>query len=144
MSGLLQYYEDEDKLFKRWLKAKLTPEEASAIIKKLRRHYKMSPIKVTYRHGKELWSWAISETEENGNSICLNATKLNWLLVVHEFAHLLLDWNIAQGLETPKRFFHCPEHRLLVQEILDYAAKRGWYKITGSGIQTHTSKFVAR
>lgn len=127
MSNWLKYYDEEMEIFKKWQGLKVDPNTATKAIKKLQRHYNILPVEVKYRHGENAWSWAISANLFRDNTLSLNVDRLNWLLLAHEFAHLVLDHRRITGVEAPGRD-HGPAHRNLVSEILDYINKLQWHK----------------
>jgi predicted SprT family Zn-dependent metalloprotease len=127
MSNWLKYYDEEMKIFSKWQNRKITTDIATKAIRRLQRHYKLLPIEIDYGSGENGWSWAISANFMHNNKLHLNQDRLNWLLVAHELAHLLLDHRRLRGFEPPGRD-HGPAHRALVEDILNYVDTKQWHR----------------
>lgn len=76
----LKYYEEERERYPEEHVAKLTTHEAEVAIRKLARHFKVRIDSVSFTSGNR-------SSHASGNRIVLNVDYLNWLTVIHEFAH---------------------------------------------------------
>lgn len=114
----LKYYDNEHKRHPVLHTALISQFEARHAISRLYGHFmgrSGSPLHVEFTSGNRV-SHAIGK-----HFIKLNVRGLNWLLVIHEFAHV---WDSHRR----KRSRHDKKHAKLVDRVCAYVMKQGWHE----------------
>lgn len=119
---MLKYYTEEES---RWGYLSDIEADGLTVVRAIRRwadkylqadsgKHSRLPFRVQFRHAKSQWSWATNETITFTHPV-------NWLLVAHEFAHLV-QWR----RKYRNRVWHDSYHRNLVDELCRDIIRQGY------------------
>lgn len=113
----LKYYAEERKRQPELAVAECSITEVERAIKKLSRHFKERLPAIRYTRGNR-YSRASYGTWYD--TLTFNTDHLTWLLVAHEFAHVMIHKINGRG--------HCKQHARAVDRVCRYIVKKGWDK----------------